>query len=190
MITFLFLVYIDVFYTHIIKLATINKHNMKHFLCTIIFLTASISSIAQEKTDVTVKSINGIIDELLDQITIEKGEKMDTIAIRNLFHPSAIFTVADVTHAETVSLNDFLILLKDPYYEQGYLEKEIHKVVDQYNGIAQVFQTFYGKDSEGAEEKGINSYQLTYYGDRWWIVSLLWTIESKSAGIPVKYGGE
>lgn len=113
------MVYIDVFYTHIIKLATINKHNMKHFLCTIIFLTASISSIAQEKTDVTVKSINGIIDELLDQITIEKGEKMDTIAIRNLFHPSAIFTVADVTNAETVSLNDFLILLKDPYYEQG-----------------------------------------------------------------------
>ena len=115
---------------------------------------------------------------------------MDTTAIRNLFHPSAIFTVADSTMAETVSLDEFLNLLKDPYYEQGYLEKEIHKVVDQYNGIAQVFQTFYGKDSEGAEEKGINSYQLTYYGDRWWIVSLLWTIESKSAGIPVKYGGE
>ena len=163
---------------------------MKYFLCIIIFLTASISSIAQEKTDSTVKSINGIIDELLNQITIEKGEKIDTTAVRNLFHPSAIFTVADSTNAETVSLDDFLTLLKAPYYEQGYLEKEIHKVVDEYNGIAQVFQTFYGKDSEGVEEKGINSYQLTYYGGRWWIVSLLWTIESKSVGIPAKYGGE
>ncbi|MCX2681666.1 hypothetical protein OOZ15_17065 [Galbibacter sp. EGI 63066] len=163
---------------------------MKYFLCIILFLTASISSLAQEKYDVPFKSINGIIDELLDQITIEKGEKMDTIAIRNLFHPSAIFTIADSTKSETVSLDDFLNLLKDPYYEQGYLEKEIHKVVDEYNGMAQVFQTFYGKDSEGSEERGINSYQLTYYGGRWWIVSLLWTIESKSVGIPAKYGGE
>lgn len=163
---------------------------MKYFLSIILFLTTSISSLAQEKTDAPVKSINGIIYELLDQITIEKGEKMDTTAVRNLFHPSAIFTIADSTNAETVSLDDFLNLLKDPYYEQGYLEKEIHKVVDEYNGIAQVFQSFYGKDSEGVEARGINSYQLTYYGGRWWIVSLLWTIESKSVGIPAKYGGE
>ncbi|TRZ42607.1 hypothetical protein [Robertkochia solimangrovi] len=163
---------------------------MKYILFIAIILTTSMSSLAQEKTAVKVKSINGIIDELLNQITIEKGEKMDTTAIRNLFHPSAIFTVADSTNAETVSLDEFLALLKDPYYEEGYREQEIHKVVDEYNGIAQVFQTFYGKDSEGVEEKGINSYQLTYYGDRWWIVSLLWTIESKSVGIPVKYGGE
>ena len=115
---------------------------------------------------------------------------MDTAAVRNLFHQSAIFTVADSTNAETVSLDDFLKLLKDPYYEQGYLEKEIHKVVDEYNGIAHVFQTFYGKDSEGSEERGINSYQLTYYGGRWWIVSLLWTIEPDSEAIPAKYGGK
>ncbi|MDN3596831.1 hypothetical protein [Zunongwangia endophytica] len=163
---------------------------MKYLLSLIFFLTVSINSLAQVQTDAPVKSIDGIIDELLDQITIEKGEQMDTTAIRNLFHPSAIFTVADSTMAETVSLDEFLSLLKDPYYEQGYLEKEIHKVVDEYNGIAQVFQSFYGKDSEGTEEKGINSYQLTYYGERWWIVSLLWTIESKSVGIPAKYGGE
>ena len=163
---------------------------MKSFLCVILFLTTSVTSSAQEKPEVPVRSIDGIIDELLEQITIEEGEKMDTTAIRNLFHPSAIFTVADSAKAETISLDDFLKLLKDPYYEQGYLEEEIHKVVDEYNGIAQVFQTFYGKDSEGSEEKGINSYQLTYYGNRWWIVSLLWTIESKSAGIPAKYVGE
>jgi len=146
--------------------------------------------LAQEKALAPVESINGIIDELLDQITIEKGEKMDTAAVRSLFHPYAILTVADSTNAETVSLDDFLNLLKDPYYDQGYLEKEIHKVVDEYNGIAQVFQSFYGKDSEGTKERGINSYQLTYYGGRWWIVSLLWTIESNSEQIPAKYGGK
>ena len=163
---------------------------MKYYLSLILFFTISISSLAQEQLNTSVKTIDGIIDELLDQITIENGEKMDTATVRNLFHPSALFTVADSEKAESVSLDDFLTLLKDPYYEEGYLEQEIHKVVDEYNGIAQVFQSFYGKDSEGAEERGINSYQLTYYGDRWWIVSLLWTIESENEGIPTKYGGE
>ena len=163
---------------------------MKYILSLAVILTVSIPSFSQEPIDAPLTSINGIIDELLDQITIEQGETMDTAAVRNLFHPSALFTVADSERAETVSLDDFLTLLKDPYYEEGYLEKEIHKVVDEYNGVAQVFQTFYGKDSEGSEERGINSYQLTYYGGRWWIVSLLWTIESENAPIPAKYGGE
>lgn len=163
---------------------------MKYFICLALFLITSNNSVAQQKTTSPFDSIDGIINELLDQVTIEQGEKMDTAAVRSLFHPSAIFTVVDSSHAETASLDDFLQLLKDPYYEEGYLEEEIHKVVDEYNGIAQVFQTFYGKDSEGEEEKGMNSYQLAYYNNRWWIVSLLWTVESNGGKIPAKYGGE
>ncbi|WP_203292457.1 hypothetical protein [Luteirhabdus pelagi] len=156
-------------------------NHLKILFYLILFTTVTV---AQESK---LSSIDGIVDELLDQITIEKGEKMDTTAIRNLFHPSAILTVANSSSAETVSIDDFLILLKDPYYENGYLEKEISKTIEEYNGIAQVFQSFYGEDSEGLKERGINSYQLTYYQKRWWIVSLLWTIESESEKIPSKY---
>jgi len=162
---------------------------MKYFYLIIYLITAPIVSIAQNK-DADLTTVDGTVQALLDQITIEKGEKMDTVAIRNIFHPAAILTVADSSKAETVTLDDFLTLLKDPYYEEGYLEKEIHKVTDQYNGIAQVFQTFYGKDSEGEEERGINSYQLTFYKGRWWIVSLLWTIEPSSLPIPAQYEGK
>lgn len=162
---------------------------MKNWLLIAFFSAISLSCLAQGNTVTAVESINGIINELLDQITIEKGEKIDTAAVRNLFHPSAQFTISDSSFAETVSLDEFLILLTDPYYEQGYLEREIHKVVDEYNGIAQVFQSFYGKDSEGVEERGINSYQLAYYKGRWWIVNLLWTLESKDVLLPEKYGG-
>ena len=159
-------------------------HHIKILLCLVFFPTIIFAQ------DGRLTSIDGILNELLDQITIEKGEKMDTTAIRNLFHPSATLSVADSSNIETVSIKDFLVLLKDPYYENGYLEKEVYKVVDQYNGIAQVFQTFYGKDSEGIEEKGINSYQLVYNQKRWWILSMLWTVESKSFKIPSKYLGK
>ena len=165
-------------------------HSKKYLIYT--FLTGfSLTSFAQDKKVEAVESIDGIVNELLNQITIEKGEKMDTAAVRNLFHPSAQLGVlmnnTDSSFLETVSLDDFLTLLKDPYYEQGYLEKEIHKIVDEYNGIAQVFQSFYGKDSEGVEERGMNSYQLAYYKGRWWIVSLLWTLESNGKELPATF---
>ena len=163
---------------------------MKYILSILLLLTISTNTFAQEQKGDPTKSINGIVAELLDQVTIEPGEKMDTAAVRNLFYPSALLTVNNGGQAESVSLDDFLVLLKDPYYEAGYLEQEIQKTVDEFNGIAQVFQTFYGKDSEGEEEKGINSYQLTYHEGRWWIVSLLWSVESDTAKIPAKYGGE
>ena len=143
------------------------------YLINLLLITLTCSCFAQK--EVSVASINGVINELLHQITIEKGETIDTAAVRNLFHPTAQLTVlmnGDSTIIESISLNDFLILLKDPYYEEGYSEKEITKTINEYNGIAQVFQSFYGKDSEGIEERGMNSYQLAHYHDRWWIVSI------------------
>ena len=126
----------------------INSHTMKNIiLCLLIILPFSVR--AQGPVQTRVQSIDGIVQELLDQITIDKGETMDTAAIRKLFYPSAQFTVLmhmeDGSVAESISLDDFLVMLKDPYYEEGYLEEEFHKVVDEYNGIAQVFQSFYGK---------------------------------------------
>jgi len=149
---------------------------------------------AQDKNE-ALQSIDGIVNEVLNIISIKKGETIDTTTLRNLFLPTANFSVH--THndsisspIETVSLNEFLELLKDPYYEEGFLEYEISKVVDEYNGIAQVFQTYHGKDSEGYEETGITSYQLVNFRNRWWIANTLWTGDGNNVEIPEKYIGK
>jgi len=162
---------------------------MKYRFSILLVVILSMNSIAQNTPDKSLNTIEGVVNTLLDEITIEKGETIDTTAIRNLFYPNALLTVANPEGPETVSLDDFLMLLKDPYYEAGYLEKALHRVTEEYNGIAHVFETFYGKDSEGEEDRGMNSYQLTYYQDRWWIVSMLWTVEAEDEPIPAKYGG-
>ena len=43
--------------------------------------------------------------------------------------------------------------------DQGFTDYEISKVANEYNGLAQVFQSFYAKDSENQEVMGITSYQ-------------------------------
>ena len=163
---------------------------MKTLLNVLIFFIGISGSYGQEKSSVHLQSIDGLINELLNQITIKPGEKMDTSAVRQLFYPRALLTIrnpGDSTFAESVSLDEFLELLMDPYYEAGYEERAIARKIDEYNGIAQVFQSFYGKDSEGTEERGINSYQLAHFNNRWWIVSMLWTLETDEAPIPKAY---
>lgn len=161
---------------------------MKTTLTLLIILAVGPGSIAQDSDSQKLQSIDGLLSELLDQISIKKGESIDTSAVRGLFHPSATLAIRNPSPAsvESVSLDEFLTLLKDPYYEEGYEEKELHRVIDEFNGIAQVFQSFYGKDSEG-KARGITSYQLAFYDDRWWIISVLWTLETEEQKIPKKY---
>ena len=163
-----------------------------------VFLFSSLIGYAQEPSNVNPKALNsidGIVNELLRLISREKGEVRDMEEVRKLFLEGARFSVH--THddsmeipVESVTLDEFLELLQDPYYEEGFEEYEVHKVVDEYNGIAQVFQTYFGKDSEGYEERGITSYQLAKFNDRWWIVNLLWTGDGNGVEIPKKYLGK
>jgi len=139
-----------------------------------------------------LKTVNGIVKESLRLISSEKGKTRNWEALRNLFLPTATFTVLNNNDSipqpvETITLGEFINLMHDEYYEQGYFEYEKGKTVDEFNGIANVFQSFVGKDSEGKEERGINSYQLVYFNKRWWIANLLWTLETNKAKIPKKY---
>ncbi len=45
--------------------------------------------------------------------------------------------------------------MHDEYYAQGFYQHETGKVIDEYNGIANVFQSWYAKDSEDQEDVGI-----------------------------------
>jgi len=139
-----------------------------------------------------VKSIDGIVKEVLKLQSGESGKRRNWKALQNLFLPTATFTILNNSDSlqrptETVSLDGFIELMHDDYYEKGYIEYETGKTIDEFNGIANVFQSFYGKDSENEEARGINTYQLVYFGKRWWIANLLWTLETDKVKIPKKY---
>ena len=167
---------------------------MKSILISL-FLIVSANLTAQEKlltNSNAVKSIDGIVNEMLKIISGEEGKVRDWQAFRNLFLPTASFSILnqdpDFPQAvETISLDDFIELMHDEYYQKGFIEYETGKVVNEFNGIAQVFQSFYGKDSENVEGRGINSYQLVNFDNRWWIANMLWTGTSEGAEIPKKY---
>jgi hypothetical protein len=165
----------------------------RSLILALVLLTGSLRAQETMLVDsIAVKSIDGVVKEVLRIISGEKGKKRNWEVFRQLFLPTARFTVHshDSTKKqpiESVGLDEFITILHDPYYDQGFLEYEITKTVDEYNGIAQVFQTYYAKDSGGHEEKGITSYQLVNYSHRWWIVSIVWTGNSNGVPVPEKY---
>lgn len=174
---------------------TIRSHYMRIKLLTGILIISTLISSAQspdKNHSNHVKSVNGILHELLEIISAEKGEVRDLEALRNLFLPEATFSVLSAgpdsaRHLETVNLDDFMESLQDEYYENGFEERELGKVVHEFNGIASVFQSFYGKDSEGNELRGINSFQLVFMNGRWWIAHTIWTFETEDVKIPSQY---
>ncbi|MGK0391770.1 MAG: hypothetical protein ACI94Y_004537 [Maribacter sp.] len=58
--------------------------------------------------------------------------------------------------------------------------------MNEFNGIANVFQSFYCKNLLGTyEERSVNSYQLVVYADdRWWISSTTFINETEANPIP------
>lgn len=166
---------------------------MKSFLF-ILFFLVSASVQAQNRTawdSTAVKTIDGTINEVLKIITGERGMNRDWEAFRYLFTPNAQITVLrheknNVNTPVTYSLEEFVRLGMRFYENHGFTEYELAKTIDEYNGIAHAFQSYYAKELD-IEEQGINSYQLVHDGKRWWIVSLLWTNNRNGIPLPKEY---
>ena len=112
--------------------------------------------------------------------------------MRTYFLPTAHFTFVGEEDGkklyETVGLNNFLASLTDEYYSNGYSETGKGYIIEEFNGVAHVMESFYGKDSESEEGCGVNSYQLVYSKGRWWVANMVWTMSEKGKeGIPKKY---
>lgn len=145
-----------------------------------------------------VHSIEAIVTQTFKLLTRDSGEAKDLQALRDLYLPNARFTILNQPvdsfnlPYESLTLDEFLAYMEEEkeYYEKGFIQFELGKVINEYNGIANVFQSFYAKDGEGDEAEGITSYQLLFIDDRWWISDLLWTINSNGVPIPDKYLGK
>ena len=71
-----------------------------------------------------------------------------------------------------------------------FFEREIGRTEDRFGSVVHVFSTYDSKKTLQDEKpfmRGINSIQLWYDGNRWWIVSVFWQAESPDVPIPEKY---
>ncbi len=117
-----------------------------------------------------VTSLDAIISTLYEVISGEKGEARDW---------------------DRAMTPDDYINRAEPYLVgNGFFEREIGRRTETYRHVTHVFSTYDSRNSATDKKpfaRGINSIQLMYDNNRWWIISILWNGETESDPLPQKY---
>ena len=87
-----------------------------------------------------------------------------------------------------MNIEEFVRYAGPSYPKDGFEEIVIGVEVNEFNGVAVVFQSFHCKTPDGSyEARGVNTYQLVFINNRWWIASTLYTNESEDVKLPNEY---
>lgn len=150
-------------------------------------------SIAPDPKD--VGSMSGILSALYDVISGAAGQKRNWDRMRTLFIPEARLIPtgkrADGSSGKKVmSLEDYINSSGPVLEKMGFFESEIHRTVDEFGAVVQVFSTYESRKTKEDVKpfmRGINSIQLWNDGKRWWVVTIFWQNETSELPVPEKY---
>ncbi|NND61824.1 MAG: hypothetical protein HKN48_01385 [Flavobacteriaceae bacterium] len=158
----------------------------------------SLSTIGQEKDSKfieKVRTLDSTITTLYDVISGEKGEPRNWELFKFLFKPEAKLIPSGKRKDGTIGLRymsptDYIASSGQWLVENGFFEVELNREIDTFGNITQVFSTYESFRSKKDKEpfmRGINSIQLLYDGERWWIINIYWTQETVENPIPEAY---
>ncbi|MFL2612118.1 MAG: nuclear transport factor 2 family protein [Flavobacteriaceae bacterium] len=161
----------------------------------LILLFINFNLFSQDKLSMDNKSIDLTIKTLYSVISGDKEVERDWDLFKSLFHPDAKLIPSGPSkdgdfQAVYLSPDDYINRSGKWLFENGFHEREIHRVTDIFGNIAHVFST-YEAFRESSDEtpfmRGINSIQLMKSEEKWVIINIYWMQESNFYKIPKKY---
>lgn len=160
---------------------------------TLLFISLFCLHLCHAQIDSTaLKTPEGVAAKMLEFISFEKDEVKDWDEYRNLFLPSAQKMSFRPQPGQSLSrqvrannLEEFIRYAGPSYSKSGFEEYVIGLDVQEFNGIASVFQSFYCRSLDGSyEARGVNSFQLVFLNERWWIASVMFINETPEVPLP------
>lgn len=161
----------------------------------LILLFINFNLFSQDKLSMDNKSIDLTIKTLYSVISGDKEVERDWDLFKSLFHPDAKLIPSGPSkdgdfQAVYLSPDDYINRSGKWLFENGFHEREIHRVTDIFGNIAHVFST-YEAFRESSDKtpfmRGINSIQLMKNEEKWVIINIYWMQESDFYKIPKKY---
>lgn len=180
------------------------RHSIRAYLLLFLFMfLLLVPAYAQDTPHVPdalsadVETVDGIMAAVYDVISGGQGVERDWDRFRSLFHPSAHLIPSGFRQDGSSfilywDVETYISSAGANLVASGFFEKEIHRVEERFGGVAHIFSTYESRRTAKDEEpftRGINSFQLKYDGDRWWVVNIFWQGENPNTPIPAKYGG-
>lgn len=140
-----------------------------------------------------VASLDAIIAAFYDVVSGPAGETRDWARDSTLYTAAARFTIeAGAGGERRWQAIDHATYARqsNAFLERGFFEREIHRVTQEFAGMAQVFSTYEwtAPGPDGPQRgRGINSIELVFDQGRWWITSAQWASEAAERPIPAAY---
>jgi hypothetical protein len=147
-----------------------------------------------------VSSIDGVIKALYECVTFTPGKQPDYQRLKSLMHPRGRLAPPrdpsaqreQVVDIETFISNSREYVILTGLEKRGFCEQEIHRRTEAFGNIAHVFSTYASRHRSTDAvpiQRGINSIQLLFDENRWWVLSILWDVERVNNPLPSQYAG-
>ncbi|MDB4292178.1 hypothetical protein N9954_02135 [Maribacter sp.] len=172
-----------------------KKKMISAIVICIMCMATSIAQTSKEIDPSKVESLDAILASLYDVVSGEKSKERNWELLKYLCQDDAklIFYAPDDNGKKAITyltIDGYVNMVGDYFSKNDFFEKEIHRTVDTFGPITQVFSTYESYNSETNKvpfARGINSIQLLNDGERWWIVNVYWTSESETNPIPKRF---
>lgn len=169
---------------------------MKYVVIIILLLSGYTASAQTKNYDADTKSVESILSALYYVISGEPNQPRDWDRFRNLFKPegrliptrkddNGSLVIKALTPEEYVQLFQSRI-------PTGFFERELSRKIETFGTVTHVFSTYETKEKKDGPvtNRGINSIQLFYDNNRYYIVNIFWCAESMGFELPKKYLGK
>jgi hypothetical protein len=132
-----------------------------------------------------VQTIDALMKAVYECVTVEPGAPRQWERERALYRDGALL-IADRPAGMTRYTLEEWIAQADPILAQGFVEHEIARREWRFGRIAHVLSAYETRLSPDAPvfKRGINSLQLIWEHDRWWIASIVWDNERPDNPLP------
>lgn len=142
-----------------------------------------------------VASVDAIIAAIYDVISGPQGEERNWARFRSLMHPNAklipVHRGRDGTAWQStwLTVDDYVERAGPGLVANGFFERELGRVEERFDHIVHLFSSYESRNTREGDviARGINSFQLMYDGERWWVMNIMWQSVGPDAEIPAKY---
>ncbi|WP_416864719.1 MAG: hypothetical protein ACMVP2_19475 [Imperialibacter sp.] len=160
----------------------------------VILALASVASHGQTPITYPLKedvaTIEGLMKASYEVVSGEAGQPRQWERDRSLHHPKAVysFPVKGTNEQLTMTLKEFHGETDDLVTSSGFYEYEIDRRVQRFGNMAHVWSAYETRTEKDGPvvARGINSVQLYFDGQRWWIVSWVFDRERPDNPLPGK----
>jgi hypothetical protein len=149
----------------------------------------SVPLIAPRPEDVS--SIDGMMKAFYEVISGPAGQPRQWSRDRTLYISGVWFVAMkeDAKHnpqALVMSHQQMVDRFDSALVDKGFFESEIHRRTERFGNIAHILSTYESRNAKNGPviDRGVNSIELFWDGQRWWIAGAIWDEERSDNPIP------